>query len=136
MSKVQQLKEGLMESSEKTSIANHLRTGCTLIDLNIGGGAGMGFPRGVFHRISGTKGAGKTFLLSEIGAIAKKKYGDKADVSIQDCENRNTFDTQELYGVNRGDLFSEEPPTTVEALDADKSQLDSANCRIVFLSLW
>jgi polyhydroxyalkanoate synthesis regulator phasin len=117
MAKTKDIKEALTEDTGP-SISEHLSTGCTLIDLNIGGGQGLGYKQGVFHRISGVKGAGKTFLLSEIGALAKRKHGDKADIAIQDCEARNTMDTEELYGVPREELISDEPPTTVEELDA------------------
>jgi RecA/RadA recombinase len=120
MSKVSKLKEGLMATEEKESISEYLSSGCTLVDLCMGGGPGlMGYKRGVFHRICGIKGAGKTFLASEVGALAKKKYAEKADIAIQDCEERNTMDTLELYGVPREELLSDNPPKTVEELDAN-----------------
>jgi polyhydroxyalkanoate synthesis regulator phasin len=115
------IKKGLTESppSGASKIAAYLSSGCTLIDLVMGGAPGVfGYKRGVFHRISGTKAAGKTFLVSEVGALAKRRYGDKADVAIQDCEARNTMDTEKLYGVPRDELISENPPVSVEDLDA------------------
>lgn len=117
--KIEKLKEGLIADTSKKPVSNYLRTGCDLIDLVLGGGAGLGIKRGVFARMSGINSSGKSFNITEIGAVAKHTYGDRAKVCIHDCEERNTFDTEALYGVAREELLSAKPPYTVEELDAD-----------------
>lgn len=91
-------------------------TGCTLADLVIGGGMGMGFRGGVLTGIEGMPGAGKSYLCAEsVGHNANKLKGFKW--LYIDKERRFRFDTTKLYGVQVCDVH-EDPPETVQALDA------------------
>ena len=51
----------------------YARTGCTLIDLTVGGGQ-LGFPYGKIINLVGDKSSGKTFLKNEIIAWNKHHY--------------------------------------------------------------
>lgn len=75
-------------------------TGCTLLDLVIGGAKNVfGIPAGRFINIVGDKSAGKTFLSNEILASAYHKYGSKKFKWVyDDCESGYSFDTESLYG--------------------------------------
>lgn len=75
-------------------------TGCTLLDLVIGGAKNVfGIPSGRFINIVGDKSAGKTFLSNEIIASAYHKFGSKKFKWVyDDCESGYSFDTQSMYG--------------------------------------
>ena len=75
-------------------------TGCTLLDLVIGGAKNIfGIPAGRFINIVGDKSAGKTFLSNEIIASAYHKYGSKKFKWVyDDCESGYSFDTETMYG--------------------------------------
>lgn len=75
-------------------------TGCTLLDLVIGGAKNVfGIPSGRFINIVGDKSAGKTFLSNEIIASAYHKYGSKKFKWVyDDCESGYSFDTESMYG--------------------------------------
>lgn len=75
-------------------------TGCTLLDLVIGGAKNVfGIPSGRFINIVGDKSAGKTFLSNEIIASAYHKYGSKKFKWVyDDCESGYSFDTELMYG--------------------------------------
>jgi recombination protein RecA len=75
-------------------------TGCTLLDLVVGGGEGMGFPSGKMVNIVGDKSSGKTFLACELVAANHYAYKGKFKVNYDDGEEGFTFDTQSLYGIN------------------------------------
>lgn len=77
-------------------------TGCKLLDMAVGGAAGVyGFPGGKFINIVGDKSAGKTFLSNEIIAWAyhnldRKKFRWVYD----DCESGYSFDSRSMYGFD------------------------------------
>jgi protein RecA len=76
-----------------------VRTGSTLLDLNISGGRvrGGGIPGGVLAEIYGGSGSGKTSLLASICANAQHHKGN---VDIQDPESRLDKEYMEIYNVN------------------------------------
>lgn len=77
-------------------------TGCKLLDMTVGGAAGVyGFPGGKFINIVGDKSAGKTFLSNEIIAWAyhnldRRKFRWVYD----DCESGYSFDSRSMYGFD------------------------------------
>lgn len=87
---------------EKESIP-HLPTGCTLLNLCIGGGVGLGIPAGTVINIVGDKSSGKTFLANEIVAAShwafNRETPDRFVWNFDDCESGHTFDTVGLYSV-------------------------------------
>lgn len=92
----------------------YFNTGCTLVDLVVGGSKGiLGVPAGKFINIVGDKSAGKTFLSNEIIASNYYKYGKDFKWVYDDCESGYSFDSQSMYGF---DIMGDEPvhSTTVE----------------------
>ncbi len=73
-----------------------LNSGCTPLDLALGGG----FAWSKVVNIVGDKSSGKTLLTSEIIAQAKKKYGNKFDWEYDDAESGFSFDTEMMYGFD------------------------------------
>lgn len=74
--------------------------GCTLLDLLVGGGTGMGIPGGYMLNLVGDSSSGKTLVAMELLATNYhrwKKAGFKWN--NDDAESGNTFDTQGTYGV-------------------------------------
>jgi len=74
-------------------------TGSTLLDLNVGGGRGNGYPSGAIINIVGDKSSGKTFLACEIIANAFHMYREKLKWKYDDAESGFTFNTKLLYGI-------------------------------------
>jgi RecA/RadA recombinase len=114
--KVKTLDEYLMKE-------NFARTGCLLLDLVVGGGVGLGFPYGTMVNIVGDKSSGKTFLGWEILAANYHTYKDKLKFNYDGAEFGDTFNTEDLYGVdlqghkNNANLTSE----MVETFDGNTS---------------
>jgi len=75
-------------------------TGCTLIDLTVGGGLRLGFNAGHIVNICGGESTAKSFLAAEIIANAKDKYGKKFKWVYDDAESGFTFNTKLLYGFD------------------------------------
>lgn len=101
-----------------THETTHLSTGCTLLDLVVGGGKGMGFPAGRIVNVVGDKSSGKTFVCTEMIAANHHKFGKRLKFNYDDSETGFTFDTEGLYGVEilpEGTLLSQ----TVEEMDAN-----------------
>ena len=74
----ERLKEQLLRKDSPASEAVYFTTGCTLLDLSIGGGAGMGFRGGTLVNLVAVEGAGKTQLAAECIAHNFHKRKDKA----------------------------------------------------------
>ena len=74
-----------------------LPSGCTLLDLAMGGG----FPWGKNTNIVGERSAGKTILTCEILAQAKKIYKESLKLEYDDSENGFSIPTEALYGMWR-----------------------------------
>jgi len=83
---------------QKNENSEYAPTGSTLLDLIVGGGKGKGFPFGRIVNLVGDKSSGKTFLVCEIIAACRHKFGNKFKWSYDDCESGFTFDTENLYG--------------------------------------
>lgn len=105
-------------SDKKKDAETYLSTGCTLLDLVVGGGKGLGFPAGKIVNIVGDKSSGKTFLAAEMVAKNVHTHGERFLWNYDDSETGFTFDTQGLYGV---DLMHPETllSSTVEELDGN-----------------
>lgn len=81
-------------------MSERISTGCTMIDLVVGGGEGLGFPTGKVVNIVGDKSSGKTFLGCEIVAKNSHKYGKRFKHNYDDGESGFTFNTKHLYGMD------------------------------------
>lgn len=112
------LENALMSTNAEAKEPTYLTTGCTLLDLVVGGGLGMGLPAGRVVNIVGDKSAGKTFVCAEMLAANSVKCGKRFRHRYDDCESGCTIDSQSIYGM---ELFAEDDPasTTVEELDAN-----------------
>jgi RecA/RadA recombinase len=76
-------------------------TGCTLLDLVVGGDTGkLGFPPGKIINLVGDKSSGKTFIACEM--VASNYHANKKTLkfNFDDGENGFTFDTNHLYGMD------------------------------------
>jgi len=77
----------------------YFQTGCTLLDLVLGGAKGvLGCPAGKFINIVGDKSAGKTFLSNEFIAWSHYHFGEKFRWAYDDSESGYSFDTESMYG--------------------------------------
>ena len=84
---------------KKEDKGKYIGTGCTLLDLNVGGKRNrFGYPAGKIINIVGDKSSGKTFICCEIIASAYHKYGNKLKWVYDDSESGFTFNTKKLYG--------------------------------------
>lgn len=119
--KADELAKGLKDIHNVSHVDKYYPTGCTGLDLVLGGNKGcMGFRAGVMIGIEATKGGGKSFLATETiatNAHAAKRNGTKFEWDYIDKERRNRFDAQTMYGMQVTDL-STQPPETIEELDA------------------
>ncbi len=98
-------------------------TGCTLLDLNVGGGQGMGWKGGTLINVVAVEGGGKTQLTAE--SIAHNYHAKKGDGfwhKFIDRERRFSFDTDAMFGMTVCDR-SEWCPDTIEELDGYLSKL-------------
>lgn len=121
------IEEVLTEEKQSTAEKKFIPTGCTLLDLNVGGGVGMGWLAGSIVNLIGDKSAGKSFIKNETMAAAHYAYGKKLKRYSDDTESGDTFDTTALYGVDLHPFEQQigksvyEDSTTVEELDAKVS---------------
>ena len=75
-------------------------TGCTLLDLVVGGGERMGFMGGGIVNLVGDSSSGKTLTACEINAVNYHKYKKRFKYNYDDGEEGFTFNTQHLYGFD------------------------------------
>ena len=80
----------------------YFNTGCTLLDLVVGGTLGVhGYPIGKFINIVGDKSSGKSFLATEMVAAAYHRFSKKQFRWVyDDCEAGYSFDTDKMYGFD------------------------------------
>jgi RecA/RadA recombinase len=110
----------IMEGEPKAPLSfPRFTTGCTLLDLNVGGGQGMGLKAGTLVNVVAIEGAGKTQLSAE--CIAHNYHRSKREGSpfwwrYIDRERRFSFDTDKMFGVTVCDP-SEDVPETLEEFD-------------------
>lgn len=98
-------------------------TGCTLLDLNVGGGQGMGWKGGTLINVVAVEGGGKTQLTAEsIAHNFHEKRGQGFWHKFIDREHRFSFDTDSMFGMTVCDR-SEWVPDTIEELDGYLSKL-------------
>ena len=88
--------EDKVSKKEVESYIQFLSTGCTLLDLTLGGG----FPIGKIINLVGDKSSGKTLLAIEFIAACKKKLGKRFKWFYDDAEAGFSFNTKELYGFD------------------------------------
>lgn len=81
----------------------YFSTGCTLLDLVVGGGEdigyGMGYQAGTIVRDWGNSSSSKSFKAVECLAANYYKYKDKFKYIYDDVELGNTIDTKAIYGA-------------------------------------
>lgn len=85
-------------------------SGCDMLDLALGGGAGWG----KVLNIVGDKSSGKTLLVCELLAAAKRKYGDKLSWFWDDAERGFSFDSKKIWNLNVLPENTEQYSETVE----------------------
>jgi len=96
------VREALSEQPERKKRV-FLPFGCTMLDLVVGGGEGMGMPLGTLLNLVGDTSGGKSAVKNEFIASAYhfcRKSGIPFNWFSDDCESGDTFDTKKLYGVN------------------------------------
>jgi len=103
------IKERKEKKEDKTKFFS---TGCTLLDLCLGGG----FPAGKMINIVGDRSSGKTLL--GIEAVANLVYREKGEFVYDDAERGFTFDTEKMY---RKKLYDETFPMsqTIEQFETN-----------------
>ncbi len=77
-------------------IVETVSSGCTVLDLALGGG----YPWGRIINIVGDKSTGKTLLAIEAIAKARQLYGKRLKWFYDDAESGFGFDTQMMYGFD------------------------------------
>lgn len=123
--KASEARKRIMEGEPAKAPFSSVRftTGCTLLDLNVGGGQGMGWKGGTLINVVAVEGGGKTQLTAE--SIAHNYHAKKADGfwhKFIDREHRFSFDTDSMFGMTVCDR-SEWVPDTIEELDGYLSKL-------------
>lgn len=86
-----------MSEKKKLPVFFECSTGADLLDEVVGGGVTKGFSAGNIINIVGDKAVGKTFLICELIAAVRNRYGKKLKWKYDDAESGFTFDTEELY---------------------------------------
>lgn len=89
-------------------------SGCTMLDLALGGG----FPWGEIVNIVGSESAGKTFLATEGIYSSLLKFKKKLEWRYNDAERRYNIPTKNIYGF---DIKIKEPSSTIEEFGDDVS---------------
>lgn len=107
----------------------YFSTGCTLLDLVVGGGEkagyGMGYEAGTIVRDWGGSSSTKTFKAVEMISANYYKYKDKFKWKYADVEGGNTIDSRSLYGFEIIPTNKKERdgiPATVEEWEYDVSK--------------
>ena len=97
-----------------------LPSGCTLLDLCMGGG----FPFGKNTNIVGDRSAGKTILTCKILVNGKKKYGDSLQHVYDDSENGFSFTDEVTEGYHIRDQEDYRSDTVEELKDNLKKKVE------------
>jgi RecA/RadA recombinase len=92
---VEQVKESARTPRSKPLIPT-LPTSITPLDCALSGGVSIG----QISNIVGDSSSGKTFLASEFIAAAYRLLGNKLEWFYDDVENRYSFNTRDLYGID------------------------------------
>lgn len=101
MINLNELESFFMAEKPKAPVQEYFTSGCTLMDLLLGGEKGvLGFPFGRILDITGDKSSGKSFLKNEFIANSYYKYGERFKWFADDTETGDTFDSSKLYGFN------------------------------------
>lgn len=96
---LESIDDTILNKKEKTASTVRFPTGSDLMDIQVGGGEGKGYPGGKIINVVGDKSSGKTFLACEIIAASYYKYKERLKWVYDDCESGFSFDTKKLYGV-------------------------------------
>jgi len=114
----EQIEEGFPEEETEDRDLEFFSTGSTIFDLILG--KGLCFKK--MLNIVGPSSSGKSFIISEIIASARKIYGDKLKFVYLDCEAGYSFSSKSIWGF---DIVDENNPKvdTVEefAIEIDKA---------------
>jgi RecA/RadA recombinase len=98
---IRNIQEAIMaKKQEVVEESVYYKTGCTLMDLAVGGSKGVfGFQGGKWVNLVGDASAGKSLLCLETIIASKYKYKDDLKVFYDDTENGFTFDVEGRYGA-------------------------------------
>jgi len=131
--------DDVLEGEEKAEDV-FFQTGCTVLDLTLGGGTGMGVRQGVLG-LAGDPGAGKTQLALEITAANHHKHRknkSKFLYQVDATEEGNNFDSIGIW--NLPEVPEEERLKSVTVEDADANigimlkRCAKANCPGVYIT--
>lgn len=88
------------QTTKKTEYS--FRTGCTLLDVMIGGGVAEGSPAGRIIHYMGESASGKTFFACECIAAAHRQYKEKFHWFYDDAERGYSFEgnSRKLWGID------------------------------------
>jgi len=92
------IEKKILTKKTKKPLANRYLTGSELLDIQVGGGEGPGYPLGRIINLVGDKSSGKTFLACEIIASTYHRFREKLKWVYDDCESGFSFNTKKLYG--------------------------------------
>lgn len=92
-----------------------LSSGCTVLDLALGGG----YPFGEIVNIVGPEGSSKTWMATECIYNALLQYKDKLKWRFNDAERRFNLPVKELYGI---DMNIKDPSLFLEEFQDDVSK--------------
>lgn len=111
----EQLSEEIQQEAlqtERRQPVEMFSSGCTVLDLILGGG----LPVGKIVNIVGDNSSGKTLLACEAIASARRQYGDKLKWRYDDAEAGFSFDSELLYGFQIVDE-DKAPSATIEEFE-------------------
>lgn len=113
----EQIEEGFPEEEEERDL-EFFSTGSTIFDLILG--KGICFKK--MLNIVGPSSSGKSFIISEIIASARKIYGDKLKFVYLDCEAGYSFSSKSIWGFDIVDGNNPKIDTVEEfAIEIDKA---------------
>lgn len=120
--------DGAIRMANNLPAANHIPTGCFVLDLATLGGVADGFTTMLY----GYESSGKTTIAKKIVGSFQKKYPDKRAVWV-DPEGMFDKDWASKMGVNVDDLLYSSPAHGNEAVDIISAVMDAWETGLVVL---
>ena len=115
MDELTKIRKAVMAKKEKEPDKIRYSSGCTLLDLSVGGSKGVvGFEGGKWLNLVGDTQSGKSALCVEMCAANKYRYKDDCEIFYDDSEDGLTFDTDERYGFSTKPSWGKNSETVEE----------------------